>query len=148
YNNMSRYYYNKDKRLTRIIKRDRDKKLLLSERFLWGKKDSYNEGRLMGYILYDEDNSPKLARYYHYDRSGNIKTEILHGRITENSGSLRLENWQPHHESSDKVVTSYTYSDDGLNLKTSECDAAGNYTFYKYFKGTNLLRAKLMCEKE
>ena len=43
----------------------------------------------------------------------------------------------------DKITRRYTYSNDGFNLKTSECDPLGNYTYYDYHKGTNLLKIKI-----
>ena len=52
----------------------------------------------------------------------------------------------PQSETCDKAVTRYTYSEDGFNLKTSECDPLGNYTYYEYYKGTNLLKAKFICD--
>jgi hypothetical protein len=53
-----------------------------------------------------------------------------------------------HHASCDKQVKRFTYSKDDFNLKTSERDPLGNYTFYKYVKWTNLLEAKYICEKK
>jgi len=138
----TRYYWNKQKRL-KSIKTYAGREILKTERFYWGK-----EGRLRSHVLFAEKDSPKLARVYHYDSYGNVLKECLYGRFTEDSGALRIENGLPHHESCDEITTKYTYSDDGFNLKTSECDPQGNYTFYEYVKGTNLLKAKLSCEQK
>jgi len=148
HNNITRYYWNKDRRLSCIKKHDAKEHLLMKERYIWGENKTKDEGRLLGRILYDEEKSPKLARLFKYDDCGNIITDTLYGRFSENSGSLRIEHGFPHHESCDKISTTYTYSDDGYNLKTSECDPKGNYTYYKYKKGTNLLEAKFLCDKE
>jgi len=148
YGIVSRYYWNKHKRLTRIKRSTSDGKVLKTERFFWGKEGSHNEGCLLSHVLYSEKDSPKLARLLHYDSRGNVLQDTLYSRFTENSGALRVEKGVPHHESCDKISTKYTYSDDGFNLKTSECDADGNFTYYEYVKGTNLLKAKLICDEK
>lgn len=145
-NNFTRYYYNKDKRVICVRRFNGYKEKLMSERFHWG--SASQEGFLKGHVVYDEEDKPKLARYFSYDSRGNVVKETLYGRITENDGSVRIRKGEPWHESCDKQVKRFTYSKDGFNLKTSECDPLGNYTFYTYVKETNLLEAKYVCEKK
>ncbi|MBS0637171.1 MAG: hypothetical protein JSS12_06645 [Verrucomicrobia bacterium] len=148
YNNIHRYFWDKDKRLIRVTKCDSSDNMLMSERYYWGKNDSKDEGRLLCRILKDEKNRPVLANSYKYDSRGNVVEETLYGRITENSGELTLKNGMPHKESCDKQTTRYTYTKDGFNLVESSCDPLGNYTYYEYVKNTNLLRAKFICDKK
>ncbi len=146
YNNISRHYWNKDKRLIRVTKNDSHDKRLMSEKYFWGKNDTEDEGRLLCRALYDEEYKPVLAHTFSYDNHGNILEEALYGRITENSGTLRMDGDKPHHESCDKQITRYSYTSDGFNLVKSMVDPLGNYTYYDYVPGTNLLRAKLVCD--
>src|SRR5207253_503400 len=83
--------------------------------------------------LFDEKNKQRLSRVFAYDSNGNVKLETLHGKFTSA-------------DTSDKLETTYTYSHDGLNLKTSECDPLGNYTYFDYYKGSNLLKSKFICD--
>ena len=146
YDNPTRYYYDKNRRIIRILRRNGYKQKLMSERFHW--YSGSKEGFLKSHVIYDEQGKSKLARYFEYDAKGNVIKETVHGRITENNGSVRIRKGELHHDSSDKQVRTFTYSKDEFNLKTSECDPLGNYTFYEYVKGTNLLAAKFLCDKE
>ncbi len=141
YKNITRYYWNKDKRLIRIKKSDSHNKLLMEEEFIWGDNGSYTEGHLRAHIVKDEHGKTRLVRKYKYDGRGNVLQDILLARITKNSGDVH-----PKSKTCDKQVTRYTYSDDGFNLKLSECDPKGNYTYYEYYKGSNLLKAKFTCD--
>ncbi|MCE5293700.1 MAG: hypothetical protein LLF94_03690, partial [Chlamydiales bacterium] len=145
YNNISRHYWNKDKRLIRVTKNDANDKRLYSERYYWGENDTRDEGRLMSRVLQDENYKPILCHTFSYDKHGNVLEDTLYGRITENSGTLRMEKGKVRHESCDKQVTRYTYSNDGFNLVTSMCDPLGNYTYYQYAPNSNLLTAKFTC---
>ncbi len=145
YNNISRYYWNKDKRLIKVAKFDNKKNALICEEFIWGKKRTYNEGRLRAHIVKDEHGKIRLARKYNYDGRGNVLEDILLARVTKNAGKIWFKNDLTHSETCDKIVTSYTYSNDGFNLKESQCDPLGNYTYYEYYPATNLLKATFTC---
>lgn len=143
-NNITRYYWNGSRRLIKIEKLTPDRKLLMKETFVWG--TGKEQGYLIARNLFDEENKPKLSRVFEYDSRGNVKKELLYGKFCRNGGELKLENGLPHASTCDTLETSYTYSDDDFNLKISECDPLGNYTYYDYHKGTNLLKAKLSCK--
>lgn len=148
YNNITRYYWNGSKRLTKIESHSPspDDKLLKKETFTWG------TGKLQGYLLartlYDENNHPIFSRAFEYDKRGNITKESVYGRFTSDSGNLKIDSdGMPDKDSTcDKLSTHYTYSDDGFNLKTSECDPLGNYIYYDYYKESNLLKSKFTCD--
>ena len=75
--------------------------------------------------------------------------ETLFGNFTgKTSGLIQFESNGYPKESSDcdKEVYQYAYSDDGFNLKLSEKDPDGNYTYYAYKEGTNLIKATCICE--
>ncbi len=146
YANKTRYRWNKDKRLTHISCFDNQKKRLKTEEFCWGKKGTDNEGRLRAYILRDENNKALLVHKYSYDARGNVTEDMLLARITEGSGDVKFNKKNlRHYETCDKSITTYTYSKDTFNLKESECDPLGNYTYYSYKPGTNLLEATYIC---
>lgn len=142
YNQPTRYYWNKQKRLVKVKRADNS-----FETFVWGK--GKNQGHLMVRSQFDETGIPRLTKEFHYDAAGNVIEEFLYGRCTTDSGEIVLD--QDGYVTSstcDKIKTSYTYTNDKFHLKTSECDSAGNYTYFKYVEGTNLLQARLVCDKQ
>lgn len=147
YNNITRYFWNKDKRLIKIAKFDSAENALMSEEFIWGKEKSFNEGRLRAQILKDEHGNIRLVHKYTYDGRGNVLEDVLLTRVSENSGEIWFKDDLTHSETCDKIITSYTYSSDGFNLKLSECDPLGNFTYYEYYPQSNLLKAKFICDK-
>ncbi|MBS0637825.1 MAG: RHS repeat-associated core domain-containing protein, partial [Verrucomicrobia bacterium] len=88
-----------------------------------------------------------LVRKFNYDGHGNILKNIVVARITKNEGNIQFNDDLSYTYSCDRLETTYTYSDDGFNLKESECDPNGNYTYYEYLPGTNLITAKFICDK-
>ncbi len=148
YNNSTYYFWNTDKRLIKIKKKDSHNKLLMQEEFIWGDNGHYNEGHLRAHIVKDEHGKTRLVRKFNYDGRGNVLEDILLARITENAGDIHFKDDLTHSETCDKQVTRYSYSNDGFNLKESECDPLGNYTYYEYYRGTNLLKAKFICDKD
>src|SRR5262249_35321762 len=140
FNNISRYYWNEDKRLSKIEKCSSDGKTIMTERFVWTEK-----GNLRAHTLFCEKDLPVHSRVWHYDSRGNVLSECLYGRFMRDRGDLKLDSADmPSDDSTcDKITTNYTYSDaeEGFNLKTSECDPRGNFTYYEYVKNSNLLRA-------
>lgn len=143
----TRYSWNKNRRLVSIERYNNDNKLEMAEGFVWG--TGKLTGHLMVQTLFDGDYNPKYSRVLSYDAHGNILKETLYGRFTTNSGSFTLDSeGYPTHVTCDALETHYTYSKDGFNLKTAERDPDGNYTYYSYVKGTNLLAKKLICDKK
>ncbi len=146
YNNISRYFWNEDKRLICITKCDNADKKILSEKYYWDKNGTEDEGRLICRVLEEENDKPLLANTYVYDSRGNVIEESLYGNITEHSSELVVHNGRP--QGADKQTRRYSYSSDGYNLVTSMQDPLGNYTFYEYAEGTNLLKAKFICDEK
>ncbi len=146
--NITEYYWNKDKRLVGITRRDPNKKLLMHEEFYWSINGNYNEGNLRAYEVKDENDETRLVRKFNYDGRGNILEDILITRITKNAGEIKFKKDLTHSETCDRIATVYTYHDDEFNLKESECDPKGNFTYYKYYPGSNLLSAKFTCDKK
>lgn len=147
YNNTARYYWNRSRRLIKIVKHDANKNLLKKETFTWG--TGKQKGYLIARNLFDEENKPMLSRVFEYDSKGNIVTETLYGRFLRNTGDFKIIKGLPVAPPKYKTLcTKYTYSHDGLNLKTSICDPRGNYTYFDYYKGTNLIKAKFICDKD
>jgi RHS repeat-associated protein len=146
--NICRYFYNKEKRLTRIEKRNKDDKLLTAEEFLWGKVGSKEEGNLLARTLYDEKEHPIFCKVFDYDDHGNVHKEKLYGDFTgRTSGTIHLDKHGYPKESSDCDKKVITYNHTGKkNLLVDEKDALGNVTYYEYLDGTNLLSAKFMCD--
>ncbi|MBS0656360.1 MAG: RHS repeat protein, partial [Verrucomicrobia bacterium] len=147
YGTITRYHWNRFKRLVKIIKYSPDWKHLMSEEFVWG--DKRHTGHLKVRTLFDENDTPLLSRRFVYDVRGNVSKEVLYGRFTENSGSIKLDqNGYPNKSTCDKIVTKRVYSKEGYNLKLEEIDCVGNHTYYSYFPYSNRLKSKLVCDQK
>lgn len=148
--NKIRYFYDEEKRITRVKLTEKSLSVM-SETFLFGKKDSGQEGNVIARVLFDENNLPVFARCYEYDTAHNVVKETLFGNFSKaGSGTITLDaNGFPENSSTcEQRVKKYTYSTDGFNLQLSVCDFDGNYTFFQYKDGTNLMTAKFSCEGE
>jgi RHS repeat-associated protein len=132
-NQRTRYCWNEQKRLTKIERYNQHNKLQMVEKFTWGK--GKEAGFLLSTTLLDEDRKPKCTKAFTYDSRGNVLTETVTGAFTQN-------------HTTNSLTTTYTYSKDRFNLKTSQVDPDGNYTYYQYVKNTNLLKAKFVCDKK
>ncbi|MBS0655286.1 MAG: RHS repeat protein, partial [Verrucomicrobia bacterium] len=145
YGTITRYHWNRFKRLVKITKYSPNWKHLMSEEFVWG--DKKHTGHLKVRTLFDENDTPLLSRRFVYDARGNVKKEVLYGRFTENSGSIKLDdNGYPNKSTCDTIVTRRIYSKEGYNLKVEEIDCIGNHTYYSYFPHSNRLKSKLVCD--
>lgn len=145
--NKIRYFYDEDKRITRI-KLTEKSLLAMSESFIFGKKDSDQEGNMIARILFDENNLPVFARCYEYDERHNVVKETLFGNFsTASEGAILLDanGFPVNSPAYEEKITKYIYSTDGFNLQLSVCDPAGNYTLFQYKEGTNLMTAKFSC---
>jgi hypothetical protein len=100
----------------------------MMEKLVWG--SGKETGFLKARTVFDENENPLLSREFTYDKRGNVTEEKLYG------------------ESCDEATTKKTFSDDGFNLKLSERDPVGNYTYYEYYENSNLLKAKFSCYKK
>lgn len=146
--NKSRYFYDQEKRLTRIEREEKDV-IVMAENFIFAGKNEEDEGNLLSRILFDEKNRPVFARSYKYDSSGNVVKETVFGNFSGNSdGEIKLDkNGFPLESSTcEQKITRCSYSDDGFNLKLSVQDPDQNYTFFEYKEGTNLLTARFTCD--
>ena len=84
-NHRIKYEYNKQHRLTGIWKYTGKSNYALysSERFVWGKKGSADEGNLVGKYLMDAKGKIDHYRSYKYDKRGNVLCYKLYGNLTE-----------------------------------------------------------------
>ena len=138
----TRYYWDSHKRLIKVKRQDKS-----FETFVWGR--GKNVGRLMVRTLFDESGKARISKEFVYDKVGNVLEEHVYGRVRENHGDINFDDeGYPKNCSCDHLKTSFTYSNDHLHLKESECDPDGNYTIYRYDEGTNLIRSKLSCDKD
>jgi hypothetical protein len=124
YGAITRYYWDDNKRLTKLARFDNNKKLLASETFSW------NQGHLVSHTFRDENGHTRLSKEYSYDSRGNVIKETISG--------LGIEKYSIHRE----------FSNDGFNNLLSEEDPAGNFTYYKYYPKRNLIKAKFICDKK
>ncbi|MCE5293944.1 MAG: hypothetical protein LLF94_04965 [Chlamydiales bacterium] len=144
HNNETKYYWDTQKRLKKIIRCDDKSNIQMVERFIWGETNSYNEGNLRAHIIEDEQNNIKLAHKYKYDSRGNVLEDVLITNVNKTSGKIWFNDDLTHSQTCDRIVTTYTYNH--KNQKTSEKDPLGNFTYYQY-TDNNLLKAKFVCDQ-
>lgn len=132
-NHKSKYEFDKEHRLTSIIKYTGTTKQeyhpYSKECFEWGKDK--DEGNLVKKVFKDGMDNIHHYRTFDYDERGNVKKSALHGNLT-GSGNEEQE------------TKTYTYSDDGFNLLLSETDSNGVLTEYRYKHGTSHLKSRLV----
>lgn len=141
--NQTRYEYDKENRITRVLKYD-GKTLLRIEKNVWD-----GIGCLLGKILCTPDGKPILARTFEYDERGNVLTEKFWGTLTGLS-TKRLElgsGGLPKDNGADCYVKRYTYHPDEFNLLASESDGFST-TEYAYVPNTNLLASKFVYNEK
>lgn len=152
YHHRTQYAYDEDHRLTSIIRYRGTSSYLpyCSESFVWGKKGG-QKGNLLGKIFRDEAGNVHHARYFVYDKRGNVLTSLLCGKLTGLPSPAIVLNdaEQPIENGYECERKTYTYSDDGLNLVLSETDSRGKNVTYHYLPGTDQVCAKyVMYERQ
>jgi RHS repeat-associated protein len=149
YKNRTEYRYNSNDWLTSVT-RYNGKKIYSTEVMEWSPtywskggsplRISKTPGFLIGKVLQDENNQNVVLHTYDYDDFGNVVKESVYGNLTGNGLSRFKSKEDPGVES---VFSTYTYSNDGFNLKLSEAPQDGLEQHYSYLPNTNLLARKI-----
>lgn len=114
--------------------------LARTEIFLWDGRD------LAWHIFQDPTGKNSFARRYEHDGRGNITKQTIYGNLTGIcTAKFDLNNLQNGIES---YAIRYDYSDDGFNLPIKKEEDNGLKITYSYKKGTDLLTAKIVYDKE
>ncbi len=148
------YKYNKEKRLDKIIKYNKDDRLYSTEELVWDAGNSKG-GKLSMRFLMDSQDYPILLKGYIYDSFGNIIQETTYGNLTGkevklqplNVNVLRLMNLEHWTNRSDKEVKRFEYSNDGRNLLLKEIESRKTVS-YQYLKGKNLFAKRFTSDKD
>ena len=142
YNHLTRYFYNQDQRLTTVEKylgQGPNHTLYTRESLFW---DGH---KLTNRIFHTKEGWAQYARQYDYDKSGNVWRQTLWGNLSGNNEKpiIYPPSGYPEYNGCEFEFKLFTYSDDGLNLMTSQTEGKTTHTIYKYHGGTDLLAAKL-----
>ena len=79
--NLTRYFYNADDRLTAVEKFDKDR-FECRERMYWGGNETKDCTNLMARTCENHHGVNQFARTYQYDEKGNVIEERLYGNLT------------------------------------------------------------------
>lgn len=142
YNRMTRYYYNKEKRLATVEKyKGQGPKydIYSREKLFW------NGPYLTNRIFETKDGWAQYCRQYDYDNRGNVWRETLWGNLTGfNKQPIHYPpSGYPEYNNCEIEFKLYSYSDDGLNLMQSMTEGNEVHTVFEYVPGTDLLTKKL-----
>lgn len=145
--NLSKYFWNKDHRLTSLEKFATDGALHCRERFYWGDvNNKINSTNLLAKTAEPSSGSPLFAKTYSYDEHGNVIEDRLYGNLTGNNLIVPALNadGSPNENCCECYKKNYFYSADGKNLLLYETDGRKAVS-YVYKAGTDLLAAKLLA---
>jgi RHS repeat-associated protein len=123
YGNKTIYKY-KEGRILDEIKRAKGR-----EKYIWGAKNTEDQGTFYGKEIYDELNTLLTKESLEYDDRGNVLKHLIEGDLT-GDGSKSI------------LITEKTYSNNGFNLVMSQRESDGPTEHYSYIPGTNLLESK------
>ena len=142
YNHYTHYFYNEDQRLTCVEKHEGqwpECQLYSKEKIFW---DGY---KLTNRIFETKEGWAQYAKQYDYDARGNILRETLWGNLSgyNDKPIVYPPNGYPEYNGCEFEFKLFTYSDDGMNLMTSQTEGKTAYTSYSYHPGTDLLAGKL-----
>ncbi len=156
HNILTVYRYSWKKRL-KGIESHLDKEFYRGIYFYWGekdhiergKRDTSDEGNLLGKSLQNKEGRALASWSAKYDDYGNILEESFYGSLT----GKRPEDFAVSHKDGTPLNAHvecyrkyYTYSKDHLHLKISESEDDGPTIKYAYKEGTDLLTAKFICK--
>jgi RHS repeat-associated protein len=129
------YYWNDELRLT-DIERYSDKDTFYNQsKFIWGEKNSAEEGHLLCKILLSEEKKPIQAVRYFYDPFGNIREERLYGNLSGEGGAIELaSNGFPEEGTTECYKKRYYYTQDGRHLLLRMEEDNGYAVEYSYYK--------------
>ncbi len=147
-NHKTRYSCDKEHRLTSITHfsgngtEDSPYHTYTKESYIWNE-----EGNLTAKIFKARDGMIHHARFFTYDKSGNVLTSTLCGNLTGDPNAPQIlleESGFPIENGYERDVKTYTYSNDGLNLLLTETDASGKTTRYQYEEKSDRKKAKFI----
>lgn len=139
-NHEKKYYFDGEKRLTRIIQNVNGKEQ--NRWFQWSSgKDA---GRLIKQWVSSKDKEAVYAKEYLYDERGNVIEEIFHGNFTGTAGQLKVEDDGRISSSTERISTKFEYSKDSYNLLLKEIQRDGKQIHYSYAPNSNRLVSKLV----
>jgi len=105
-------------------------------------------GNLLGKYIKDANKKILYARFFDYDKKGNIGKDRLYGDLTGKSAQCIELDFQkmPVMNGCEYYEKSFKYSDDDLNLLKEEKEDNGKGIIYDYYLETDLIAAKYVTE--
>lgn len=149
------YQYNSDHHLTAVEKFTGNNnqtpafQFYSSENYVWGSKGSADESNLLGTYLKDCRNRQiHSAKFYDYDRFGNVLTERFYGNLSgKNPAEISLgADGKPLENGCECYCKRFEYTNDERHLLLSESEPNGKTTIYDYKPNTDLLVSKLVLD--
>lgn len=163
YRRKSVYVYNEHHRLTNFVQY-LNKKPYLQTCYLWDEGDakkesssnsvsaytSPNQGNLMGKFIQNREGNILLARFFEYDKSGNILKENVYGNLTgTNETPIELdETLYPIDNGTEYYQREFSYSNDSLNLLLEENEPTGRKIRYTYYPEKDLIASKFLLDHD
>ena len=142
-NNKARYHWNGEGRLTVIERFIGENTFHSKEHFAW------IGTLLVSRSLWDDKGVCKYIRSFEYDPYGNVKQHRFSGNLTGKGGSIyQNPNGSVDHTRTETCITFTDYSGDGKHLPIRVVDPAGLVTHYTYVPGTNLVKTKVLCDRD
>ncbi len=150
FDNLTRYYFNQNKRMTQVEYFIGNDQLHHSEHVIFSEdKNDSNFTNLLYRYSKDEKGNIHCLKQFIYDSRGNVLEEYLFGNITGlSTNSINIDKKNNVNTSAvEYSKKSYTYSNCEFNLKLSESSKEGVITYYSYLPGTNLPIRELVEDK-
>lgn len=120
------------------------------EKCYWGEIDTPDHTNLITRTIQNPNNQILLCRHMKYDSNGNVLKELLYGNLTGKNPDKYVtvdEKGQPKVNGADCYRKEYTYTNDGLNLVSSEKDLRSKIT-YSYYPKRDWIKSKLIWDKD
>lgn len=142
YGCITNYHYNKEKRLTTIVRHDPNQVYPI-EKFHWGEPKTPLAGHLLSRSIVDSSGKAHIGRLYYYDLAGNITREELFGNLTGKNPTPLQCNAEgiPVYNGCEVYAKEYAYSNDKLNNKIKEGDGR-SLIDYSYYPNSDQLFSK------
>ncbi len=141
--NKTTYDWNDQGRLISIKYFQAGETLYSEERFLW------NHTLLVSRSFWDADGVCRFARCFEYDGHGNVAQSYVCGDITGNGGKIFLKSdGSIDLTQTEACLTKSSYTQDERHLPLRVEEASGLITLFTYVPGTNLIKTKVLCDKD